>query len=539
MSRIGAWVLALGLLAAPGWALSSPAGEAAPGQGEGDKTGKGKKKPGLKFTVGKETTYALGPLTRQGHVNYPAALNERLSKGVTPQNNANVLFWKALGPHPEGATMPDEFFKWLGFRPPEQGDYFLDLYRYAKKHLDGDPREQANRLDEQLDPATARPWKAKEHPQIAAWLKANEKPLAVVIEGTKRSHYFNPLTPKGDSGLIGALLPGVQKCREFANALAARAMLRTGEERYDQAWQDLLACKRLGRLVARGGTLIELLVGVAVDAIGSNADLAYLERAKLSAKQIQDRMRDLRRLPPMPAAADKVDLGERFMFLDSTLMVARGGAGALEGLAGGRAPKDPDPKVMELWKKIDWDPALRKGNQWYDRTVAAMRLKDRGAREKAMAKIEQDLKDTKAKLLESGDLAAAMLGLGPDAKALGRIMGDVLIGLLMPAIQKVQQAGDRAEQIQRNLHVAFALAAHKQEQGNYPAKLEALAPKYLPQVPGDLFSGKGLIYRPAGKGYLLYSVGANGKDEGGRTYDDDPAGDDLVVRMPLPELRRK
>jgi len=31
----------------------------------------------------------------------------------------------------------------------------------------------------------------------------------------------------------------------------------------------------------------------------------------------------------------------------------------------------------------------------------------------------------------------------------------------------------------------------------------------------------------------------NGKDDGGRGYDDDPAGDDLVIRMPLPEWKAK
>jgi hypothetical protein len=34
-------------------------------------------------------------------------------------------------------------------------------------------------------------------------------------------------------------------------------------------------------------------------------------------------------------------------------------------------------------------------------------------------------------------------------------------------------------------------------------------------------------------------VGVNGKDEGGRWYDDVPPGDDPGVRMPLPELKRK
>ena len=103
----------------------------------------------------------------------------------------------------------------------------------------------------------------------------------------------------------------------------------------------------------------------------------------------------------------------------------------------------------------------------------------------------------------------------------------------------MQNACDRDEQVQRNVQVAFALAAYHRDHGDYPAKLDDLAPKYLAAVPDDLFSGKALVYRPTDKGYLFYSVGVNGKDEGGRSFNDDPAGDDLPVSMPLPELKGK
>src|SRR5947209_7995811 len=55
------------------------------------------------FTVSKETTYVTGPLDKDGYVDYAAALNERLGKGVTPETNANVLIWKAIGPRPQAA----------------------------------------------------------------------------------------------------------------------------------------------------------------------------------------------------------------------------------------------------------------------------------------------------------------------------------------------------------------------------------------------------------------------------------------------------
>src|SRR5436305_5271729 len=85
-----------------------------------------KRKP--KFTIGKETTYVTGPVDADGYIDYAAALNERLGKGIKPADNANVLLWKAFGPHPEGTKMPPDFFKHLGIEaPPERGDYFTDL----------------------------------------------------------------------------------------------------------------------------------------------------------------------------------------------------------------------------------------------------------------------------------------------------------------------------------------------------------------------------------------------------------------------------
>jgi hypothetical protein len=120
---------------------------------------------------------------------------------------------------------------------------------------------------------------------------------------------------------------------------------------------------------------------------------------------------------------------------------------------------------------------------------------------------------------------------------LGEAVGNILISTLFPGFQKVQQAADRAEQAQRNLHIAFALAAFRHDNGAYPKQLNELAPKYLPQIPNDLFSEKPLIYRPHEKGYLLYSVGANGIDEGGRWFNDDPPGDDPRIRLPLSDLK--
>lgn len=63
---------------------------------------------------------------------------------------------------------------------------------------------------------------------------------------------------------------------------------------------------------------------------------------------------------------------------------------------------------------------------------------------------------------------------------------------------------------------AIALKRHELGEGRLPATLDALVPKYLATAPVDFMDGKPLRYRPdPSGGYWLYSVGLDGKDDGG------------------------
>src|SRR5205823_807093 len=123
------------------------------------------------------------------------------------------------------------------------------------------------------------------------------------------------------------------------------------------------------------------------------------------------------------------------------------------------------------------------------------------AREKRLQAIAAELKELKAKLDDGKDLAKVLKDGGTSAAQRGKVLGDVLIALLMPAVQKVQFAGERNEQTYRCLQAAFALAAYHREHGHYPKKLAALVPDYLPEVPQDLFADKPLVYRLMANGY--------------------------------------
>lgn len=82
-----------------------------------------------------------------------------------------------------------------------------------------------------------------------------------------------------------------------------------------------------------------------------------------------------------------------------------------------------------------------------------------------------------------------------------------------------RRAGERvlAMEIHRSLAImAIALKRHQLRHGAYPKKLEALVPEFLASLPLDPIDGKPLRYRRDSENlFTLYSVGWDGKDDGG------------------------
>lgn len=185
---------------------------------------------------------------------------------------------------------------------------------------------------------------------------------------------------------------------------------------------------------------------------------------------------------------------------------------------------------------MDWDEILRVVNHWYDRAVEAARKPSRPERVAALKRLDDDLKalGTSAKMDLIG--AALTLGLWPEIKE--RAFGKLFVLILVLATGAAVEAGDRLVVLNEMSRTVFALAAYRAKHKEYPEKLVDLAPKYLPAVPHDLFARAPLRYRREASGYVLYSVGKNAKDDGGRDYHspastESPSLDDVVIRMPV------
>jgi len=83
---------------------------------------------------------------------------------------------------------------------------------------------------------------------------------------------------------------------------------------------------------------------------------------------------------------------------------------------------------------------------------------------------------------------------------------------------------ERAEM--RLLRLELAIQAWRNTNGSLPESLSELVPQIISEIPVDPFDpGGGLLqYRRTEEGYVLYSVGPNGSDEGGIPPDEEDLG---------------
>ena len=312
-------------------------------------------------------------------------------------------------------------------------------------------------------------------------------------------------------------------------------MLRIEEKHYPQAWDDILTTMRLGRILAKGKTLIEFLVGLSLQNMACEACIIMLESPELEIAFLNQCLVDLDRLGALPGMAEKISAGDRAMALDIFLLLNRYGPGAIEAWGGNEITYSSN-QVINSWRKADWDPSLKKLNAWYDHLAEIGSEPDRMKRQDLYQQLRRDL-TTRKQLITDESKSFSRLFDSTQSKV--ERHAEVIITLLTPAVDKVQLACDKTEQRIRHVRIALALAKYRREKKSYPETLASLSPEYLAVLPLDLFSGKPIIYRKTEKGYIFYSVGPNGMDDEGRSETSDPLGDDIVVQLPIPPLPKK
>lgn len=135
---------------------------------------------------------------------------------------------------------------------------------------------------------------------------------------------------------------------------------------------------------------------------------------------------------------------------------------------------------------------------------------------------------------------------GPSHQWIDRMRGEApegidnpFVRLLLPASEKVAQAALRSMARLRALAAGIACERFRQANGRWPKELAETPKAILAEIPRDPYVDEPLKYKVLPDGIVVYSVGEDRVDDGGKlTYTTPKPGEDVGARLWSPEFRR-
>jgi hypothetical protein len=337
-------------------------------------------------------------------------------------------------------------------------------FAIATRHYPADPNDRAYTLAEKQ-----------------AFLDENKAVLAQIRTGLTQTYYAPPVRSPS------TLMPYYAKFRGMARLLRLEQQTRAARGDWNGNVQSGLDAVQMGAQIPRGSLLLGDLVGIAMQAIGRSELWADIEH--LNARECRDAIARMQTIRALRRPTSEM-LQEEEWFGIATL--------------------------REAFQQPDWQKGFLSSQNvgsednafqdWLERT----RLMFYGKRGITLNYIRY--------MDQTREAAKERVGTHPQWPELPN---DPVSQMLIPMFGDAAFKDATNEVENDMLLLTLCLCAYRLEHGAYPPTLAALAPDYLPQLPEDPFAAQGgYTYRPNGATYALYSIGPDGKDDGGTPIDD-------------------
>lgn len=315
--------------------------------------------------------------------------------------------------------------------------------------------------------------------------------LAELAEAERRPHAVFPV--KWELG-FAALLPHLGQIQKAASIHGLRLSAHLAQRNTVAADAELRGLLRLYRAVEKEPTLISGLVRISVLQIAVSGVWEGVVTGAWDTASLEKIQSDVAGLDLVADALFAFSAERAWM--NDALDNARAGKTPFSGAEMGL---DGDPARQMLLRAIPKIPGWISLNQ-----LAINRFYDQfPARFDGKAARFHDTGETDAEL-----------------QAISRSIVKQHIYLLyqtmIPAITNVEKKFLHAHTALHLSALACALERCRLAEGAYPETLASLVPRYVSTLPHDVMTGEPLHYRRTADGkFLLYSVAANGADDGG------------------------
>jgi hypothetical protein len=304
----------------------------------------------------------------------------------------------------------------------------------------------------------------------------------------------------------GALLPHLPQLRSLTQLLGAHAILSATDGDSDASLADIEAIIGISHHLGSEPLLISQIIRYACLGTAGNSLRQVLSVARVSeapARRLEQSLEQIDLQGPYARAL----LGERAFGVWSFDFVHRDPAQAAQILGGG-SEGDAGPVLPTTLAPILrtlGEPLLKMDETFYLQYMTA----------------QYDA-------AKQGDIATA----GPAQSDPVFPWFAVVSRIMTPAIGGVQKKRDQALTRLTLARAALALDRYRLQEGSYPESLARAETLLHETLPEDPLNGRMFTYHREGSGYLLYSFGVDGRDDGGENTEHRVPNVDPITRMP-------
>lgn len=356
---------------------------------------------------------------------------------------------------------------------------------------------------------------------ILKWIEDNEPAWHEFTEGSSKSYCYRQYQYRGEEQekfLWNISYSHLNQIKMLSRLGIWRSRVNIDKDQIQQSMDNCLAVARAGAHWQGRGIIAEQLVGLALGRMVDDEILHVLSAHKFSIDQLKLLQNQLSQL--YPRGYPLIDMeSERVEFMDAIQRLFTDG-----GPGGGHLIPQKDATFRYIYddilEKTDDVPVGRR----FVKNAALTSVCLFHARRNATVEMGEQIYDRQVKIAKMSpyernrrDVRSAE----PDILSI-HWLRYALLYHLMPALERISELVYQGKALHQALITISAVQRWRLEKNEYPENLnELIDAGYLKELPMDPYSDKPLIYKKTEDSFVLYSLGGNFKDDGGKLFERD------------------
>jgi hypothetical protein len=352
---------------------------------------------------------------------------------------------------------------------------------------------------------------------IVKWIEANEAAWREFVTASSKSYCYREYQHQDveeDKLLWEIDISHFNIIKYLTRVGIWRSQINLQRGQIQKSIDDCLAIAKAGTHWQGKGTIIDQLVGIALGRIAHGEILHILPAQSLSADELKRLQNQLSQLHPQGYPLINME-AERIAFMDTVQRIFTDG-----GPGGGHLIPQKSVLFGDMYDIQDIAEDIPFGKKFFQNAALTSICLLHARRDATMAAGKQVYK-----------LAEKIVEMNPgqrhesDISSIEEFIISMpkyrytLLEYLIPAALRVSELLYQSKALHQATITILAIQRWNLDKGEYPATLDELIKAgYLKELPIDPYSDKSLIYKKTENNFVLYSIGRNFKDDGGKVF---------------------